>query len=295
LTFFETLIDFIAASGSTGSYPHDSPCEGKRTIQIVKCAVAARIRYLIELFLAATQGVTMTRCFRNVIGGVAISALVITGLIHWIGQDVISQYRSDLLYYTGKHLELVAWSMLLALLVGIPAGILLSRAALSRYAEFFIQFFNIGNTIPSIAVLALALALFGIGNGPTITALWLASLLPIVRNTFEGLRAVPAAMREAAKGIGMKPYQVLLRVELPNALPILVGGVRTALVINVGTAPLSMLIGGESLGGLIFPGIYLNNHDLLLLGAVVTAMLALLLDMLVSSLSRWYLVRRGLA
>jgi len=237
----------------------------------------------------------MTRCFRNVIGGVAISALVITGLIHWIGQDVISQYRSDLLYYTGKHLELVAWSMLLALLVGIPAGILLSRAALSRYAEFFIQFFNIGNTIPSIAVLALALALFGIGNGPTITALWLASLLPIVRNTFEGLRAVPAAMREAAKGIGMKPYQVLLRVELPNALPILVGGVRTALVINVGTAPLSMLIGGESLGGLIFPGIYLNNHDLLLLGAVVTAMLALLLDMLVSSLSRWYLVRRGLA
>lgn len=237
----------------------------------------------------------MTRGFRNVIGGVAISVLVITGLIHWIGQDVISHYRSDLLYYTGKHLTLVAWSMLLALLVGIPAGILLSRPAFSRYAEFFIQFFNIGNTIPSIAVLALALALFGIGNGPTIMALWLASLLPIVRNTFEGLRAVPAAMREAARGIGMKPYQVLLRVELPNALPILVGGVRTALVINVGTAPLSMLIGGESLGSLIFPGIYLNNHDQVLLGALATAMLALLLDVLVNGLSRWYLVRRGLA
>jgi osmoprotectant transport system permease protein len=172
---------------------------------------------------------------------------------------------------------------------------LLSRPAFSRYAEFFIQFFNIGNTIPSIAVLALALALFGIGNGPTIMALWLASLLPIVRNTFEGLRAVPAAMREAARGIGMKPYQVLLRVELPNALPILVGGVRTALVINVGTAPLSMLIGGESLGSLIFPGIYLNNHDQVLLGALATAMLALLLDVLVNGLSRWYLVRRGLA
>ncbi|MFX6040247.1 ABC transporter permease subunit, partial [Acinetobacter baumannii] len=92
-----------------------------------------------------------------------------------------------------------------------------------------------------------------------ILALWLASLLPIVRNTYEGLKNVPAAMKEAARGIGMKPHQILFRVELPNALPIIVGGVRTSLAINVGTAPLSMLIGGESLGGLIFPGIYLNN------------------------------------
>jgi osmoprotectant transport system permease protein len=237
----------------------------------------------------------MTPSLRNVIGGAAISVLVIAGLIQWIGLDVIMQYRSDLIYYTGKHLQLVAWSMLLALLLGIPAGILLSRPLLARHAEYLIQFFNIGNTIPSIAVLALALAFFGIGNWPTIMALWMASLLPIVRNTFEGLRAVPAAMREAAKGIGMKPYQVLLRVELPNALPIIVGGVRTALVINVGSAPLSMLIGGESLGGLIFPGIYLNNHGQLLLGAAATALLALTLDALVSLLSNWYLSRRGLA
>jgi osmoprotectant transport system permease protein len=116
-----------------------------------------------------------------------------------------------------------------------------------------------------------------------------------VRNTFEGLKNVPAPLREAAKGIGMKPYQVLLRVELPNALPIIVGGIRTALVINVGTAPLSMLIGGESLGGLIFPGIYLNNHGQLLLGAAATALLALLLDAIVTLLSHWYLSRRGLA
>lgn len=237
----------------------------------------------------------MTRCFRNVIGGAAISVLVIAGLIQWIGTDVIIHYRSDLIYYTGKHLQLVAWSMLLAVAVGIPAGILLSRPALARYAEYCMQVFNIGNTIPSIAVLALALALFGIGNLPTILALWLASLLPIVRNTFEGLKSVAPALREAAKGIGMKPYQVLLRVELPNALPIIVGGIRTALVINVGSAPLSMLIGGESLGGLIFPGIYLNNHGQLLLGAVATALLALLLDAAVNLLSKWYLSRRGLA
>ncbi|MFL9879076.1 ABC transporter permease [Herbaspirillum rhizosphaerae] len=237
----------------------------------------------------------MTRCFRNVIGGAAVSVLVIAGLIHWIGTDVIIQYRSDLIYYTGKHLQLVAWSMLLAMAVGIPAGILLSRPSVAGRAEYFMQIFNIGNTIPSIAVLALALALFGIGNWPTIIALWLASMLPIVRNTFEGLKNVPAPMREAAKGIGMKPYQVLFRVELPNALPIIVGGIRTALVIDVGTAPLSMLIGGESLGGLIFPGIYLNNQGQLLLGAAATALLALALDATVSLLSNWYLSRRGLA
>lgn len=236
----------------------------------------------------------MTPCLRNVIGGGAIFALVIVGLIHWIGLDVITYYRSDLIYYAAHHLKLVLWSMLLALLVGIPAGIVLSRPALARVAELLIQCFNIGSTIPSIAVLALALAAFGIGNWPTIMALWLASLLPIVRNTFEGLRAVPASLREAAKGIGMEPYQALLRVELPNALPIIVGGIRTALVINVGTAPLSMLIGGESLGGLIFPGIYLNNQSQLLVGAAATALLALLLDALVNLMSNWYLSRRGL-
>ena len=105
---------------------------------------------------------------------------------------------------------------------------------------------------------------------------------------------MPAAMKEAARGIGMKPHQILFRVELPNALPIIVGGVRTSLAINVGTAPLSMLIGGESLGGLIFPGIYLNNHGQLLLGAAATALLALVLDALVTSLSGFYLARRGL-
>ncbi|MFL9922714.1 ABC transporter permease [Herbaspirillum lusitanum] len=232
----------------------------------------------------------MTRT-RNVIIGTAAFALAIAGLIHWIGLDVIRQYRGDLVYYTIRHLQLVAASMALALLLGIPAGVLLSRPGMARRAESFIQIFNIGNTIPSIAVLALALAFFGIGNWPTILALWLASLLPIVRNTFEGLRNVPASLREAAKGIGMKPYQILFRVELPNALPIIVGGVRTALAINVGTAPLSMLIGGESLGGLIFPGIYLNNQGQLLLGAAATA---LLLDALVTLLSSIYLSRRGL-
>ncbi|MGS0743911.1 ABC transporter permease [Glaciimonas sp. GG7] len=231
---------------------------------------------------------------RNAIVGIAITVLVVAGIGWTVGIKAIAHYQGDLVYYAMRHMQLVGWSMLLALATGLPAGILLSRPFCARHAEKFMQIFNIGNTIPSIAVLALALAFFGIGDKPSIIALWLASLLPIVRNTYEGLKQVPPALRDAAKGIGMKPYQVLFRVELPNAIPIIVGGIRTALAINVGTAPLSILIGGESLGSLIFPGIYLNNHDQLLLGATATALLALMLDAMVSMGSNAYLRKRGL-
>jgi osmoprotectant transport system permease protein len=236
----------------------------------------------------------MTNRYRNAMVGAAITMLAVAAIGWSIGPAVIQQYQGDLMYYTGRHLVLVGWSMSLALLCGIPAGILLSRSYFARHAEKWMQIFNIGNTIPSMAVLALALALFGIGDKPAVIALWLAALLPIVRNTYEGLKQVAPSMKEAARGIGMKPLQVLLRVELPNALPIIVGGVRTALAIIVGTAPLSILIGGESLGGLIFPGIYLNNHGQLLLGATATAVLALMLDAIVALGSNAYLSKRGL-
>ncbi len=142
-----------------------------------------------------------------------------------------------------------------------------------------------------LAVLAIALGVLGIGSGPAIFALFLASLLPIVRNTYEGLKNVQGSLKEAATGIGMTPRQVLFRVELPNAVPIIIGGVRVALAINVGTAPLAFLIGANSLGSLIFPGIALNNQPQLLLGAACTALLALLLDGLVTMASRLWLER----
>ncbi|MFC5474158.1 ABC transporter permease [Paraherbaspirillum soli] len=236
----------------------------------------------------------MTKRYRNAIVGAAITIFLVAGIGYSIGPAALHHYQADLIYYSGRHLSLVGWSMSLALVCGLAAGIVLSRQALAAHAEKWMQLFNIGNTIPSMAVLALALALFGIGDLPAIVALWLASLLPIVRNTYEGLKQVPAAMKEAAKGIGMTPQQLLFRVELPNALPVIVGGVRTALAINVGTAPLAILIGGESLGGLIFPGIYLNNQDQLLLGATATAVLALMLDAMVALGGNVYLNKRGL-
>jgi osmoprotectant transport system permease protein len=228
----------------------------------------------------------MTRRTVQLVGSLLAVVLVAVALTRAIDAATWHQYSGDLAYYTGRHLLLVGISMVLAIAIGVPAGVLLSRPALARQAEAFMQIFNIGNTVPSLAVLAIALGIFGIGDTPAIIALFLASLLPITRNAYEGMKNVPASLLEAARGIGMTNMQSLMRVELPNAMPIIVGGVRTALAINVGTAPLAYLIGADSLGTLIFPGIYLNNNQMLLIGAAATAILALLLDMIVSAASR---------
>lgn len=223
-----------------------------------------------------------------------VAILSLSGLVAWVGVDVIVRYRERLAYDLVDHLRLVGYSMALALATGLPAGVALSRPCMRRWTDRLMQVFNIGNTVPSLAVLALALAAFGIGERPAILALWLASLLPIVRNTCEGLRGVSPALIEAARGIGMTPMQRLFGVELPNALPVILAGVRISLVINVGTVPLSFLIGANSLGDMIFPGIYLNDQPLLLLGAATTALLALSLDGLFAACGYFYLGRRGL-
>lgn len=213
--------------------------------------------------------------------------LIAVGLLVWgIGPEVIKTRQEDLFYLGKQHLLLVFSSMALALLVGIPSGIALSRPAARRFAEYVMQIFNVGNTLPPLAVLALAMVVIGIGEKPAIVALFLASLLPIVRNTYAGLCAVPGSLIEAANGIGMTKRQRLLQVELPNAWPVILSGVRIATAINVGTAPLAFLIGASSYGELIFPGIYLNDFPTLILGAAATALFALILDMALAALGR---------
>lgn len=220
--------------------------------------------------------------------------LVLTGL--WQSQKTeILFYREDLIYYAQCHLFLVGWSMLISILLGVSFGIIFSRKFCQNHANRFMQIFNIGNAVPTMAMLALALVVFGIGDIPAIVALVAASILPIIQNTYEGLRQVPQALTVAGYGIGMTSRQVLIHVEIPNALKTIFGGIRTALAINVGTAPLSFIIGGDSLGGLIFPGIYLNNSSQLFLGAVATALIALGLDALVAFGSMLYFSKKGLA
>ncbi|WP_270220838.1 osmoprotectant ABC transporter permease OsmY [Kosakonia cowanii] len=224
----------------------------------------------------------LTRALVFIAGIVAILALITWG----VGLETIKARQVDLIYLGQQHLILVFSSMFFALLVGIPSGIALSRPAARGVAEYVMQIFNVGNTLPPLAVLALAMVVIGIGDIPAIIALFLASLLPIVRNTYAGLCSVPASLIEAANGIGMTKWQRLRQVELPNALPVILSGVRIATAINVGTAPLAFLIGASSYGELIFPGIYLNDFPTLILGAAATALFALILDTLLAALGR---------
>ena len=204
----------------------------------------------------------------------------------------ILRYWSDIAYLTPQHLELVAISGGIATAIGIPLGIVLTRGPVRPYANAVTQFVNLGTTIPTLAILALAMSVLGIGAPSAIFGLVVLTLLPIVLNTIAGLRMVPAHLIEAARGMGMTSMQILFRVEIPNALFVMLAGLRTALAINVGTVPLAFLIGGGGLGELIFTGIDLMEPSMLLAGAIPTALLAVIIDLLVGQCQYW-LVPRG--
>lgn len=162
-----------------------------------------------------------TLTLKRVLGFTIVILLLLALFIWGIGLETLKARQVDLLYLGQRHLMLVFTSMFFALLVGIPSGILLSRPAAKGFAEYVMQIFNVGNTLPPLAVLALAMVIIGIGDTPAIVALFLASLLPIVRNTYAGLCSVPASLIEAANGIGMTKWQRLRQVELPNAWPVM--------------------------------------------------------------------------
>ncbi|HHF2951324.1 ABC transporter permease [Vibrio sp. 1-2 (7-a)] len=199
--------------------------------------------------------------------------------------DDFLYYQEDIVYLTFQHIELVLLSGGLAILIAIPVGVLLSRPRFQKVAESAMQVLNVGTTIPTLAILALAMSFLGIGTVPAVFGLTIASLLPIVRNTYIGLKEVPAHLKEAASGIGMTELQMLFQVEIPNALFVIFAGIRTALAVNVGTAPLAFLIGGGGLGELIFTGIDLDEPIMMLAGAIPTAMLAIAIDSVVGAVS----------
>ncbi|SNS27680.1 ABC transporter permease [Tropicimonas sediminicola] len=223
--------------------------------------------------------------------GIIFGIGLVAGEQGYVG-DIWRLYSEDITYLVVQHVKLVGISSGLAILVGIPAGILLSRDWMQRYSEAILQVFNIGTTVPTLAILALSITLLGIGFTPAVFGLWVATLLPIVRNVYQGLREVPAHLKEAATGMGMRPLHILRAVELPNALYVMFAGIRTAVAINVGTAPLAFLIGGSGLGELIFTGIDLNDMQMLLAGAIPTALLAMLADYLLGRAQYW-LIPRG--
>lgn len=177
-----------------------------------------------------------------------------------------------------QHLQLVFVSGAIAITVGLAIGIVLTRGFMRRYREPTLNILGICQTVPSLAVIAIAMTYLGIGRKTAIFALVVYSLLPIIRNTVAGIFQVDPALVDAGHGMGMTPRQVLFRVEIPNAMYIILTGIRTAVVINVGTAAMSFLVGGGGLGDLIFTGLAMVDAGIMLAGAVPTACLAIALN-----------------
>lgn len=176
------------------------------------------------------------------------------------------------------HIQLVVISMLIAAVIGITLGIIITRVKFLKGVTLGTA--GILQTIPSLAMLGFMIPFFGIGMNTAIVALFLYSLLPIIRNTYTGITDVDPAVIEAARGMGMTDMQILFRVQLPLALSVMMAGIRTATVINVGTATLAAFIGAGGLGEFIFLGIQRNIDALTLLGAIPAAVLALIIDYL---------------
>ena len=194
----------------------------------------------------------------------------------WI--ELLKSQRWGLLESTAAHLDLVGEAILIAVVLGVPLGILASR---SKGAErSILGLANVLQTIPSLALLGVLLIVFRgqIGKPPALAALVVYSLLPIIKNTILGLKGVDRGVAEAALGMGMTPWQRLTLVELPLAVPVLLGGVRVAAVASVGMATIAAAIGAKGLGSYIFRGISLSDPRLILLGSVPAALLALACD-----------------
>ncbi len=196
----------------------------------------------------------------------------------------VQEHWREILDQTYEHIWITSVALLIATVVGITVGILLTRYR--KASSPVLGFVNVIQTIPSVALLGFLLPLFGIGVVPAIIALFLYALLPIVRNTYTGIEGVDAGVTEAARGLGMSGRQILRRVELPLATPVIFAGIRTAMVINIGVATLCALIAAGGLGEYIFRGIAVNNVNMILAGAVPASLLAIFFDTVLSLLQK---------
>jgi len=185
---------------------------------------------------------------------------------------------------TLEHLWITSVAMVIATFLGVLVGITLTRAR--KLSGPILGIVGIFQTVPSLALLGFMIPLFGIGVVPAIIALFLYALLPIVRNTYTGINNVDPFIKEAAMGMGMSPLQLLTRVELPLATPVIFAGIRTAFIINVGVATLCALIAAGGLGEFIFRGISLNNVNMIIAGAIPAALLALFFDFVLGKIQQ---------
>lgn len=211
-------------------------------------------------------------------------AVVFAALVVWLltadlsDTELITLAPDALIGYTIDHLVLTAVAALIVLVIAIPLGILLTRAPLRRFTGPVLAVANIGQAAPAIGLVVLLAFAVGFGFSAAVIALVLYAILPVLRNTMVGISQVDARLVEAGRGMGMSAVAVLFRVELPLAVPVMLAGIRTALVLLVGTAALATFINGGGLGILITTGVNLNLVNVLIAGSILVALLALLVD-----------------
>jgi len=185
-----------------------------------------------------------------------------------------------------QHLQIVGVSSAITLVVGLPLGIWVTRPSGQEFRELVAATVDFGQTFPPVAVLALMMPLLGLGLAPAIVALSLYGLFPVVSNTVAGLEAVPPAVLDAARGMGMGKWRILFTVELPLAARVIMAGIRTSVIINIGTATVAAATGAGGLGSPIYSGINLQNGAWVLEGAVAAALLAILADSVLAQVER---------
>ena len=176
---------------------------------------------------------------------------------------------------------------LIAISIGVPLGILVTRPAFTRLTTPIIGGANVGQTIPSLAVIAIMAPILGFGLNSAIVALFIYGLLPILRNSYTGINNIDPAIVEAARGMGMTRGQIARRIELPLALPVIMAGIRISTVVTVGTAELAVLVGGAGLGKITLTGVVSRQALTILQGAAPTAAMAVIMGSILERIEKW--------
>lgn len=222
--------------------------------------------------------------------GVLVTPLVLVAslaaLFWYLGRQQLDDIElrsinaTTILTHLWEHVALVAVSSVLVIVIAVPLGVLLTRPGLRFVTAPLLGLANVGQAIPSIGILVLLAVTVGIGFDMAVLALVLVAVLPVLRNTMVGLSTVDSALIDAARGMGLSPTTVLFRVELPLAVPVILAGIRIALILNVSSATLATFTNAGGLGTLIATGVTLNRLPILITGSVLTAVLALAVDWL---------------
>lgn len=241
---------------------------------------------VVEASTAATTdaGTRMRR--GRAVGQLVACVVVFVALLVYVGTADLSSVEARtlsvprLLRLSWEHLFLAVAAALIVIVLAIPLGVALTRGPMRKFATPIIAVAGFGQAAPAIGLIVLAALYFGTGKGPFILALALYGILPVLANVVTGLDGVDPKLVEAARGMGMSAFDTLMRVELPLAVPVIMTGVRTALVLMTGTAALGGFVNAGGLGSLINTGIKLGLDNVLIVGAVAIAALALFIDWL---------------